>query len=173
MEAYVKERNDLDTPSQLNASGIYLSNMGAALNEIEPFTQELEAIVETMKEQLANERRILEGTDIPEYTPIENELSQGETKDDQWTNDLRNGCWTIVRIPTSVDVSNTLPCSVRHNSPVSPMLASGVKCCLSGTGSCVATSGDCGCVTDVTNVSSECTVPMISVPMPGTQSEEK
>lgn len=173
MEAYVQERNDLETPSQLNASGIYLSNMGAGLDEIEPFTAELTDIVDKMKEELVNEKRILEGTDVPEYTPLENELSGAETKDDQWTTDLRNGCWTIVRIPTSVADSNTLSCSARPNSPVSPTLDSGVKSCPLGTGSCLEMSGACGCVTDVTNVSSECTVPTISAPTLGTQSEEK
>ena len=38
--------------------------------------QELTEIVDKMKEQLVNETRILEGTEVPEYK--ENELSTGE-----------------------------------------------------------------------------------------------
>ena len=173
MEAYVQQRNDLDTPSQLTAAGIYLSNLGAGLDEIEPFTAELTDIVDKMKEELANEKRILEGTEVPEYTPLENELSGGETKDDQWTTDLRSGFSTIVRIPTCANGSSTLPCSVRPNSPVSPTLDSGVRSCPLGTGSCLEMSGACGCVTDVTNASSECTVPMTSAPTLGMPNEEK
>ncbi len=173
MEAYLEERNNLDTPAKLDAVGLYLSNMGAALDDIEPFTQELEAIVETMKEQLANEKRILEGDAAPEYTPLENELSQGETKEDQWTNDLLSGCSTIARTRTLAAGLSSLPCSARPNSPVSPILGCGVKLVKLRADSCLGTSGDCGCGTDVTNESSECTVPTISEPTLGTQSEEK
>lgn len=174
MEAYVQQRNDLDTPSQLNAVGLYLSNLGCGLEEIEPFTAELTDIVDKMKEELANETRLLEGTEVPEYTPLENELSGGETKEDQqWTTDLRNGFSTIVRIPTCANDSSTLPCSVRPNSPVSPTPDSGVRSCPLGTGSCLEMSGTCGCVTDLTNESSACTVPMTNVPTPGTPSAEK
>lgn len=173
MEAYLKDRNNLDTPAQLDAVGLYLSNMGASLDDIEPFTQELESIVETMKEQLANEKRILEGDAAPEYTPLENELSQGETKDDQWTSDLLNGCSTIGPTLTFGSDSSTLRCSVRPNSPVSPTPDCCEKSCQVPAGSCLGTSGGCGCGTDVTNVSSECTVPMISEATPGTPSEVK
>ncbi len=173
MEAYLEERNNLETPAKLDAVGLYLSNMGASLDDIEPFTQELESIVETMKEQLANEKRILEGDDAPEYTPLENELSQGETKDDQWTNDLLNGCSTIARTRTLVAGLSSLPCSARPNSPASPTLDSGVKLVNLPADSCLETLDDCGSVIDVTNASSECTVPTISEPMPGTLSEVK
>jgi hypothetical protein len=173
MEAYLEDRNNLDTPAKLDAVGLYLSNMGASLVDIEPFTQELEAIVETMKEQLANEKRILEGDAAPEYTPLENELSQGETKDDQWTNDLLNGCSTIARTRTLVAGLSSLPCSARPNSPASPMLGSGVKLVNLPADSCLGTSGGCGCGTDATNESSECTVPMTSELTPGTPSEAK
>jgi hypothetical protein len=70
---------DLMTPSTLTAA--YLCpNAGADLDAIEPFTAELTGIVDTMKEQLAEETRILEGIDAPEYTPLsQNELSQSVT----------------------------------------------------------------------------------------------
>ncbi len=169
----MQDRDDLETPSQLNALGLYLSNMGAGLDEIDPFTAELTDIVDKMKEELANEARILDGTDVPEYAPLENELSEGETKDDQWTSALRNGCLTIVRIPTCADASNTLPCSVRPNSPVSPTNAFGQRLSPPQDASSLEMLVECGSVTDVTNAFSECTVPTISEAMLGTPSEVK
>ena len=173
MEAYAKERDDLETPSKLDAVGLYLSNMGAGLDEIDPFTTELTDIVDKMKEELANEARILEGTDVPEYAPLENELSAGETKEDQWTTDLRNGCLTIVRIPTCGDVSSNLLSSARPNSPASPTNLFGQKSSPPQDVSSQEMLGDCGSVIDATNASSECTVPMISELTLGTQSAEK
>ena len=173
MEAYSKERDDLETPSQLNAVGLYLSDMGAGLDEIDPFTAELTDIVDKMKEELANEARILEGTDVPEYAPLENELSGGETKDDQWTSASLNGCLTIVRIPTCGDASSSLPCSVRPNSPASPTNAFGQKSLPPQDVSSLEMLVECGSVTDLTNASSECTVPTISELTLGTPSEAK
>lgn len=66
MEAYTKDRDDLLTPSKLTAA--YLcSSAGTDLDAIEPFTHELMGIVDTMKEQLASEARLLEGVEVPEY----------------------------------------------------------------------------------------------------------
>lgn len=75
MDAYTKERDDLLTLSKLNAA-YTISDFGTDLEKIEPFMQELTEIVDKMKEQLVNETRILEGTEVPEYK--ENELSTGE-----------------------------------------------------------------------------------------------
>jgi hypothetical protein len=170
LATYAKERDNLDTPSTLTA-GYVLSNMGTDLDAIEPFTVELTGIVDKMKEELANEMRILEGTDVPEYT--QNELSEGETKEGQWTTDLPSGFSTIVLTPISTRGSSSLPCSVRHNSPVSPTLGCAGKFCERSTGSSWVMSDGCGCVTDAMNESSECTVPTISEPTPGTPSEVK
>lgn len=173
IEAYIKERDDLMTPSTLNAA-YTMSDFGADLNAIEPFTTELTGIVDKMKEELVNETRILEGTDIPVYNPLEqNELSATETKMNQWTTDLQNGFSTTVLTPTSVHGLSTSSCSVRHNSPVSDILESGVKFCERSTPSCAAIWADCGCATDAMNESSECTVPMINEPTPGMPSEVK
>jgi hypothetical protein len=164
---------DLMTPSTLTAA--YLCpNAGADLEDIEPFTLELTGIVDTMKEQLAEETRILEGLDAPEYTPLpQNELSQSESKDEQWSTPSLSGCWTIGRTLASTLESNTLCCTARPNSPVSPTVAC-VKCsCPSSTPSWQGTLEDCGCATAAMNVSSECTVPTTSELMPGTPSEER
>jgi hypothetical protein len=169
LATYAKERDNLDTPSTLTA-GYVLSNMGTDLDAIEPFTSELTGIVDKMKEELANEVRILEGTDVPEY---QNELSEGETKEGQWTTDLPSGFSTIVLTPISIRGSSSLSSSVRPNSPVSPTLGCAGRFCERSIPSSWVISGDCGCGTDATNESSECTVPTISEPTPGTPSEVK
>ena len=173
MDAYVKERDDLLTPSKLNAA-YTISNFGTDLDAIEPFTSELTEIVDTMKEQLATEARILEGTDAPEYKPIgENELSEGETKEDQWTTDLRNGFSTIVLTPIFRGVSSNSSSTARPCSPASPTLASAETCCPRPSACCKETLDVSGCETDAMNECSECTVPTISEQMLGTPSEVK
>jgi len=170
LEAYTKERDDLETPTKLTA-GYVLSNFGTDLDAIEPFTTELTGIVDKMKEELANETRILEGTDVPEYN--QNELSDGETKVDQWKSVLPNGSWTTGLTHTSTPESNSLYYSVRHNSPVSPTLTYGATCSHSSTTLWGPTWADCGRGIDAMNESSECTVPMISELTLGTPNEEK
>jgi hypothetical protein len=173
LEAYMKEHEDLMTPSTLMAA--YLCpNAGTDLDAIEPFTLELTDIVDRMKEELATEVRILEGLDAPEYAPLpQNELSHAETKEDQWTTDLQNGFSRIGRIPTSTLVSSTSSSSARNNSPVSDIPDCGGRSCLPRTDCCAATLDDYGCETGATSESCECTVPTISEPTPGTPSEAK
>ena len=164
------QRDDITTPHDCHA-GYVLSNFGTELDAIEPFTTELTGIVDKMKEELVNEKRILEGVEIPEYN--QNELSDGETKVDQWRSVLPNGSWTTGLTRTSTPESNSLFYSVRHNSPVSPTLASAGMCSHSSTPSWGPTWADCGRGIDATNESSECTVPMISELTLGTPNEEK
>ena len=170
MEAYTKERDDLETPTKLTA-GYVLSNFGTELDAIEPFTTELTGIVDKMKEELVNEKRILEGTEVPEYN--QNELSDDEAKIDQWKSVLPNGSWTIGLTHTSTLESSNSCCFVRHNSPVSPTLSYGAMCSHSLTSSWGPTWADCGQETVAMNECSECTVPMISELTLGTPSEEK
>ena len=170
IEYYTKERDDLLTPSKLTAAYI-CSNAGTDLDAIEPFTAELTGIVDKMKEEMTNEMPILEGTDVPEYK--QNELSEAETKECQWTNDLQNGFSTIVLTPTSIPGLSNSSCSARHNSPVLGTLGSASCSCPLQTPSWQGIWGDCGCVTDAMNEFSECTVPMISEPTHGTPSEVK
>ncbi len=170
MENYTKERDNLETPSTLTA-GYVLSNMGTDLDAIEPFTTELTAIVDKMKEELVNEKRILDGTEVPEYN--QNELSEEKISEEEWTTFLPSGSLRTVRILTSIPGSSTSSCSVRHNSPVLDILGSASCSCPLQTPSCPPIWVDCGCVIDAMNESSECTVPMINEPMPGTPSEAK
>jgi len=164
------ERDDLDTPHNCHAA-YTLSNFGTDLDAIEPFTTELTAIVDKMKEELVNEKRILDGTEVPEYN--QNELSEEKISEEEWTTFLPSGSLRTVRILTSIPGSSTSSCSVRHNSPVLDILGSASCSCPLQTPSCPPIWGDCGCVIDAMNESSECTVPMISEPMPGTPSEVK
>ena len=167
-------RDDLETPHDCRAA-YTISNVGTDLDAIEPFTTELTGIVDKMKEEMANETRILEGTEVPEYKADEqNGLSEGESKEDQsWRTVLLNGSWTIVRTHTSIYESSNSSCFARHNSPVSPTLSYGPTCSHSLTSSWGPTWADCGQETVAMNECSECTVPMISELTLGTPSEEK
>lgn len=231
MEDYTKDRDDLMTPSKLTA-GYVLSDFGTDLDAIDPFTEELTGIVDTMKEALANEARLLEGVPVPVYgesdwaqiappslaealslppTTIlpngirtttyqvsrrcatcgkdvlvffgtadevrlcrcENELSQSETKHDQWTTGSPNGFSRIDRTHTSTPGSSTSSSTVRPSSPVSGTPGSGGKSSLPLIAFCLATSAVSGCEIDATNESSDCTVPMISELTLGIPSEAK
>jgi hypothetical protein len=155
-------------------AGYILSDFGTDLDAIEPFTAELTDMVDKMKEELANEARILEGVDAPEYKPEgQNELSEGKLSEEEWRTFLLNGSSTIVRTLTSIPGSSSSSSSARHNSPVSPTLGYAKCSCPSSTPSWQETSDDCGCVTAAMSEFSECTVPMTSELTPGTPSEEK
>jgi hypothetical protein len=173
IENYTKERDDLMTPSKLTAAYI-CSNAGTDLDAIEPFTSELTGIVETMKENLVTETRILEGTEVPVYKPFtENELSEGETKEDQWTNVSPNGYLTTDRIPTSEPGSNISSSFAELFNQDCPIQRLRRKSQPQQTVFFEGTWGGDGCETDATNECSECTVPTINEPTPGTPSEVK
>lgn len=84
-EAYVKDRDDLETPHNCDAE-LEAPDAGAPLDELETHAEEFHKLVEEMFETLPTETRILEGTELPTYddlrTQVENELSEiSETKD--------------------------------------------------------------------------------------------
>jgi hypothetical protein len=173
MENYTKERDDLLTPSKLTAA-YTISNFGTDLDAIEPFTAELTGIVDKMKEELANEVRILEGTDAPEYKPLpQNELSEEKISEEEWKTFLANGSLKTVRILTSIPGLSSSSSSVRPNSPASGTPDSVGPSFLSLTPFSSPIWVVSGCVIDATNESSECTVPMISELTLGTPSEAK
>ncbi len=169
MENYTKERDDLLTPSKLTAA-YAISNFGTDLDAIEPFTAELSGIVDKMKEELANETRILEGTDVPEYQP-QNELSEEKLSEEEWRSILHNGSSRTVRLLTSTPVSSTLSSSARPNSPMLDIVDFDANSYKSSTPSWRVISGDCGCEIDAMNECSECTVPMTSELMLGMPNE--
>lgn len=171
--ALLAERDALDIPHSCHA-GYILSNFGTELDAIEPFTTELTSIVDIMKEELANEARILEGTDIPDYVPLaQNEHSEEKSDEEQWKTVLPNGSLRTVRILGSIPDSNTLSCFARPNSPALDIADSDGKSYERQIPSSWGILGGYGVVTDVMNESSECTVPTINEPMPGTPNEEK
>lgn len=169
----VETRMNLETPHNCNAAYI-VSNFGTELDAIEPFTTELTEIVDKMKEDLANETRILEGTEVPVYVPPrQNELSFSEHKEDQWKSVLPSGFSTIDRTDISEPDSSTSFSSARPSSPslVTPTFAN--MCTKLPNDCCKETLDSDGKEIDAMNECSECTVPTTSEPMHGTQSELK
>ena len=162
------------------------------LEDIEPFTEELTEMVVAMQDKLAVETRILEGTDLPSREDIiipppvdpeetlailtgksKNELSGGETKEEQWSSDLLNGCSTTGLIPISTLESNSSACIAELFSQNCPIRPSAVRLLPVSTRSFGETLEGCGCGTGVTNGSCGCMEQTINVPMAGTPNEEK
>ena len=172
MEERIKARQqeDLTVLHKCDAAYIY-HPVGASLDEIEPFTTELTQVVDTMKEELANEKRILEGTDVPEYK--ENELTIVKITEEQWKNALQSGSLTTDPIHTLTPVSDSLFDSAEHLNPDSPsaILPESLERLFRGL--CSERSDDCGTETDAMNECSECTVPTTNEPMDGMPSEAK
>lgn len=48
-----------------------LTSSAAPLKKIAGFTETLQTIVDDMKDKISTETRILEGTDIPDYKPLD------------------------------------------------------------------------------------------------------
>jgi hypothetical protein len=169
---------------RMEPKGIYVSQCGADLDAIEPFTSELAETVVKMKEALVNERPILEGTDVPEYGKgdwslihiekvDENEPSPNHDTEIQWRSDLQNGCLTTDPIHTSTPVSDSLFDSAELLNPAFPSDTLRESCAILFRSSCSERSDGCGTETDAMNESSECTVPMTSEQTDGMPSEEK
>jgi hypothetical protein len=169
---YTTTRDSLTVPHNCQA-GYVISNMGTDLDAIEPFTVELTGIVDTMQEELAKEVRLLEGVDVPEYAPLENEHLDSETKECQWSNASANGCWTTDRTHACTPELST---SVSIAEPSSLIFPTEQSSGLSSLRSMNCSEGKlerCGCGTDATNESCACMEQTINVPMAGTLSEEK
>jgi hypothetical protein len=84
-EAYVKDREDLDTPHKCEADA-ESPDVGAPLDQLEAYAEEFHKMVEEMFEKLPTETRLLEGVEVPTYDEVreklENELSETtESKD--------------------------------------------------------------------------------------------
>ena len=69
-EDYLKQRDDLTIPSTFELEGLGGSGGFAELTEIDTHTQEFAEMVKKMKEELANETKLLEGVPIPTYESI-------------------------------------------------------------------------------------------------------
>jgi len=153
-------------------------SVGTDLEDIEPFTQELTGIVETMQEKLSTETKILEGTmPTPDYDlvrdALQNELSIPRLTEEQWRTSLGNGSLTTDRTPTSTLASSSSSSTAEPSNPASDTPAFGGWCSNALTACCEGKSGDCGCATDASNECCACMVQTINVPMAGTPSEER
>jgi hypothetical protein len=166
-------KSDLTTPHECHAGYVY-SDMGVDIEEESKFQEELHEIVDKMKEDLVEEKRILEGTLEPEYNPnVQNELSSSDTKEEQWRTDLPNGSLRIDLTHISNEESNTSFSSVNslnrarlihdydEKYPEQPRLL------------CEETLANCGKETEPLSELSDCMEQMINVPMLGIPNEEK
>lgn len=172
MEERIKARQteDLTVAHNCDAAYIYYP-AGASLDEIEPFTTELTDVVDKMKEELANEKRLLEGTDVPEYK--ENELTIVKITEEQWRNALQSGSLTTDPIHTSTPVSGNLSDSAEplNLDSLGDILHESYTTLFRS--SCSERLDVSGTEIDATNECCECTVPTTSAPMDGTPSEER
>ena len=174
MDKLLKARQDEDLTIPHDCHAAYMCpNMGADLNEIEPFTEEFTSIVDKMKEEMVNEKRLLEGTDVPVYTPLENELSGSETKEDQWKIDSQSGSWRTGPTLILADDSNISSCIAEPFNRYIPTPSLSERSTRLRTTSYAENSDVSGCATATMNESSECMVPTTSEPTPGTPSGQK
>lgn len=152
----------------------YSSDTGAELSELDNHEEEFKEMINDMFEKLPAEKKLLEGTIVPEYNPIiQNGFSNGEPTIDQWKSVSPSGYLTTGPILTSLDGSNNSACIAMPFAPSSHMESSDEQSFRSSDDSCSERLDDCGNVTGVTNESSECTVPMIKEQTDGTLSEVK
>lgn len=75
---YLQEREDLVTPHTLQVEELG-PDFGTDIEEAKAHEQELVEIIDKMKEDLVDETRVLEGTEVPTYESLlQNELSNAE-----------------------------------------------------------------------------------------------
>jgi hypothetical protein len=152
----------------------YSSDTGAELSALDNHEEEFKEMINDMFEKLPAEKKLLEGTIVPEYNPIiQNGFSNGEPTIDQWKSVSPSGCLTTGPILTSLDGSSNSACIAMPLVPSCPMESSDEQSVQSSGDSCSENLDDCGNGTGVTNESSECTVPMISEQTDGTRNEVK
>jgi hypothetical protein len=154
-------------------SAVYLSSVGAELEQIETHTRDFQRAIEEMNQKLPTETRILEGTFLQAYTEVrsalENELSQPKLTEEQWKNALQSGSLITDPTPISTPVLSSLSSIAREldlkyaeQDRRWAILHSNDTSTNSSTDSCSGKLDDCGIETDAMNESSECTVPMTS-----------
>lgn len=153
-------------------------SVGTPLDDIEPFTQELTGIVETMQEKLSSETKILEGTmPMPDYDVVrdalQNELSIPKLTEEQWRTSLGNGSLTTDPVLISMFGSSSSSSTAEPSNPPLDTPVCGNWCSKLPTDCCKAKSDDCGCATDASNECCACMVQTINVPTVGMPSEEK
>lgn len=79
-EDYLKQREDLSVPCTVELEETCGPGCYAELTEIDTHMQEFTELVKKMKEELVNEKRVLEGTSIPTYESILKKENQQSNK---------------------------------------------------------------------------------------------
>ena len=174
---------DMSIPSRQPNIAYMECSFGVDIETEQVFQQELHGIVDVMKVKLVDEKKILEGTEVPMYGKdlwkmphierTENELSQSKPTEQQWKTDSQNGCSTTD--PTHISTSDSSSSSAiaglfNQSCPIAPLR---IRSTHSPTDSCSENSATSGNETDAMNESSECTVPTINEPMLGMPNEVK
>lgn len=105
---YLQDREDLVTPHTLQVEELG-PNFGTDIEEARAHEQELIEIMDKMKEDLVDETRVLEGTEIPTYDALlQNELSNAEQtqRNGGCSNGMASGQSSI---HTPTDTSSSVP----------------------------------------------------------------
>ena len=164
----------------MSVRALYLSNFGTELDEIAPFTREFEQIVDKMKEELVNEKKILEGAmETPDYAVIlreldsENELSKSERKEEEWKMPSESGSSASAPAHISRNEYDISSLTAELFNRSCPIRRSSVSLSPSSTVSSLGKWVECGCETVATSGYCVCMEQTISVPTAGTPSEEK
>jgi hypothetical protein len=137
---------------------------------IKPFTDQMHLIVETMQKEMENEVKLLEGTEIPDYSIFRRELDEKTKKEPseleaiqkEWKTFFQSGCLTTDLTQNSTEESNTLSTFAELFNQPCLLGSSDEKSSLSLMTSCEAKLEEDGSETDAMNVCCDCTVPMIS-----------
>ena len=174
---------DMSIPSRQPNIAYMECSFGVDIETEQVFQQELHGIVDVMKVKLVDEKKILEGTEVPMYGKDlwkmphierkENEHFETKPTEQQWKNDSQNGCLKtgLTPISTSDSSSSSVIAELFNQScPIAPLR---IRSTHSPTDSCSENSATSGNETDAMNESSECTVPTISEPMLGMPNEAK
>ena len=151
------------------------------IDAVEPFTQELHSIVETMQKQLVEEVKILEGSEVPDYSMFRRELDEKTKKEPseleaiqkEWKKYFRPGYLKTDPTQNSIQELNTSSVIVGLFNQHCPIRRPGEKCIESSMSSCEEKLENDGSEIDVTNECCDCTVPMISELTDGTLNEVK
>lgn len=152
----------------------YASDAGADLDALDAHDAAFKGMIEDMFEKMPREKKILEGSKVPEYNPvIQNGFSTDEQTDEQWKNVSPSGSLTTGPIPVSTADLSSFLAMLKALPQGFLMASSDVKSETSSTDSCSEKLDDAGNETAAMSESSACTVPMISEQTDGTLSEAK
>jgi hypothetical protein len=180
------ERFHMNRSSHKKTEVAYIDfSFGADIEAEQVFQKELHEIVDDMKVKLVDEKKILEGTHVPEYgsfgwpmlhierTISENELSHSNLTEEQWKSDSQNGFSTTDPIPISTHDSSSSSSTAEESNPSFPTIPLRRLSTSSLEGSWEEKLVVSGNVIDAMSASFESMEQTINVPMAGMLNEEK